>query len=107
MVSGFVQEGSSGNQPIYGLNSHLSALDLISSEVLMEVSRSVPEMVREFLLISNRKSSRMGNTVLVLITPFTICDCGAGSSTDNEFHASVLRPFDSVKGKYKQTSAGA
>src|SRR5690606_19800353 len=51
------------------------SLASISSCTLITVSRSVATTVSLFLPTSNKKSSRMGNTVLALMTPAICCSC--------------------------------
>ena len=49
------------------------SFDSTFNSVLIEVSKSVAKTVKFPPLISKRKSSRIGNTELELITPLIIC----------------------------------
>src|ERR1700761_2538923 len=51
------------------------SFDSTGSEVVMLVCKSVEEMVRLPSLISNKKFSKIGKTVLLLNAPLTACNC--------------------------------
>src|SRR6476620_2143253 len=58
-----------------GIQTFPVSLASISICIRITVSRSVATTVSLFLSTSNKKSSRMGNTVLALITPLICCSC--------------------------------
>src|ERR1700760_480300 len=51
------------------------SFDSTGNDVVMLVCRSVEEMVRLPSLISNKKFSNIGKTVLLLNAPLTACNC--------------------------------
>ena len=54
----------------------------ISIRTFITVSRSVATTVNLFFSISKRKSSKMGSTVLALITPLICCSCFSKADED-------------------------
>src|SRR6186713_2851560 len=58
-----------------GIQTFPVSLASISIWTFMTVSRSVATTVSLFFSTSNRKSSRIGRTVLALITPLICCSC--------------------------------
>ena len=63
---------------------HTLPLSLASTSkcTFITVSKSVATTVSLFLSISNKKSSKIGNTVLLLITPFICCNCFSKADED-------------------------
>src|SRR5579871_4630786 len=58
-----------------GIQTLPDSLASTSRCTFMTVSRSVATTVSLFFSTSNKKSSRIGNTVLALITPLICCNC--------------------------------
>src|SRR5690606_31817883 len=58
-----------------GMATRPSSLASIVREVTMLVCKSVAEMVNILSLISNKKFSKIGSTVLLLEAPLTACSC--------------------------------
>src|SRR6185436_15012042 len=58
-----------------GMQTFPLSFDSISIWIRITVSRSVATTLSLFFSTSNKKSSRIGNTVLALITPEICCSC--------------------------------
>ena len=63
------------NKILAGIHTLPLSLASISRCTFITVSRSVATTVNLFFSISNKKSSKIGSTVLALITPLICCSC--------------------------------
>src|SRR5690606_24789988 len=78
---------------LYCIATRPSSLASIGKEVTMLVCMSVADIVNRLSLISNKKYSKFGRTVLVLDAPLMACRCFSNSDVDTMNLISGLYKF--------------
>src|SRR5690606_22215664 len=87
-----------------------SSLDSTCIKVTILVCKSVAEIVRILSLISNKKFSSIGNTVLLLDAPLTACNCFNNTDVDTmnlirtNYNAMISKSWDYSEMYFKNQS---